>query len=79
MLELDELIDGLLAAIQRNVPSDYVSLNDIGPDPDRVISVVTPPAPGAALPGLRRIRLPEPADAPLHARRSTAAPTASPT
>jgi DNA-binding CsgD family transcriptional regulator len=45
MLELDELIDGLLVAIQRNVPSDYVSLNDIGPDTDRVISVVTPQPP----------------------------------
>jgi DNA-binding CsgD family transcriptional regulator len=45
MLELDELIDGLLAAIQRNVPSDYVSLNDIGPDTDRVIAVVTPELP----------------------------------
>jgi DNA-binding CsgD family transcriptional regulator len=42
MLELDELIEGLLAAIGRNVPSDYVSLNDIGPDTDRVLAVVTP-------------------------------------
>lgn len=45
MLELDELIDGMLAAIQRNVPSDYVSLNDIGPDTERVISVVVPEPP----------------------------------
>jgi DNA-binding CsgD family transcriptional regulator len=45
MLELDELIDGLLVAIGRNVPSDYVSLNDIGPDTDRVISVMTPEPP----------------------------------
>jgi DNA-binding CsgD family transcriptional regulator len=45
MLELDELIDGMLAAIQRNVPSDYVSLNDIGPDTERVISVMIPDAP----------------------------------
>jgi DNA-binding CsgD family transcriptional regulator len=45
MLELDELIDGLLAAIARNVPSDYVSLNDIGPDDDRVIAVVVPQPP----------------------------------
>jgi DNA-binding CsgD family transcriptional regulator len=45
MLELDELIDGMLDAVQRNVPSDYVSLNDIGPDRDRVISVMIPPAP----------------------------------
>jgi DNA-binding CsgD family transcriptional regulator len=45
MLDLDELIDGLLVAIQRNVPTDYVSLNDIGPDTDRVIAVVTPDLP----------------------------------
>jgi DNA-binding CsgD family transcriptional regulator len=45
MLELDELIDGMLTAIQRNVPSDYVSLNDIGPDRDRVIAVMVPEAP----------------------------------
>jgi DNA-binding CsgD family transcriptional regulator len=45
MLELDELIDGMLVAIQRNVPSDYVSLNDIGPDTERVISVVIPELP----------------------------------
>ncbi len=45
MLDLDELIDGLLVAIRRNVPSDYVSLNDIGPDTDRVIAVVTPDLP----------------------------------
>jgi DNA-binding CsgD family transcriptional regulator len=45
MLELDELIDGMLVAVQRNIPSLYVSLNDIGPDPDRVISVVRPELP----------------------------------
>jgi DNA-binding CsgD family transcriptional regulator len=45
MLELDELIDGMLAAIGRNIPSDYVSLNDIGPDRDRVIAVMVPEAP----------------------------------
>lgn len=42
MLDLDELIDGMLLAIQRNLPSDYVSINDIGPDTERVIAVVTP-------------------------------------
>jgi DNA-binding CsgD family transcriptional regulator len=45
MLELDELIDGMLAGIARNVPADYVSLNDIGPDPERVVSVVVPDLP----------------------------------
>jgi DNA-binding CsgD family transcriptional regulator len=45
MLELDELIDGMLDALHRNVPSDYVSLNDVGPDTERVLSVMTPDAP----------------------------------
>jgi DNA-binding CsgD family transcriptional regulator len=43
MLELDELIDGLLVAFERNLPSDYVSINDVGPDTERVISVIQPP------------------------------------
>lgn len=45
MLELDELIDGLLAALDRNLPSDFVSINDVGPDPARVIAVISPPQP----------------------------------
>jgi DNA-binding CsgD family transcriptional regulator len=45
MLDLDELIDGLLAALARHLPSDFVSINDIGPDRDRVISVISPPQP----------------------------------
>jgi DNA-binding CsgD family transcriptional regulator len=45
MLDLDELVEGLLAAFERNVPSDYVSINDVGPDPERVIAVMRPLAP----------------------------------
>jgi DNA-binding CsgD family transcriptional regulator len=45
MLDLDELIDGFLAAFERNVPADFVSINDIGPDTERVIAVVIPPQP----------------------------------
>jgi DNA-binding CsgD family transcriptional regulator len=45
LLELDELVDGMLAALQRNVPSEYVSINDIGPSPEEVIAVITPPQP----------------------------------
>jgi DNA-binding CsgD family transcriptional regulator len=44
-LELDELRDGLLAAIRTVVPCDYVSLNQVGPDPDRNWSIVEPPMP----------------------------------
>ncbi len=45
MLDLDELVAGLLAAFDRNLPSDYVSINDVGPDPERVISVIRPEQP----------------------------------
>jgi hypothetical protein len=31
LLDLDELADGLLATLQRNFASDFVSINDIGP------------------------------------------------
>jgi DNA-binding CsgD family transcriptional regulator len=45
LLDLDELADGLLASLKRALPSDFVSINDIGPDRERVVSVVSPPQP----------------------------------
>ncbi|HTT95479.1 MAG TPA: LuxR C-terminal-related transcriptional regulator [Solirubrobacterales bacterium] len=45
LLDLDELADGLLATFDRNFPSDFVSINDVGPDRERVISVISPPQP----------------------------------
>jgi DNA-binding CsgD family transcriptional regulator len=45
MLDLDELVDGLLQALQRAVPSDWVSINDVGPDPEGTIAVVIPEEP----------------------------------
>ncbi len=45
LLDLDELADGLLDTLQRNFPSDFVSINDVGPDQDRVIAVISPPQP----------------------------------
>ncbi|HEY2717494.1 MAG TPA: helix-turn-helix transcriptional regulator [Solirubrobacterales bacterium] len=45
MLDLDELAIGLLVALQRLLPSDFVSINDVGPDPERVISLIEPPQP----------------------------------
>jgi DNA-binding CsgD family transcriptional regulator len=45
LLDLDELADGLLATFERNFPSDFVSINDIGPDQERVISLISPPQP----------------------------------
>jgi DNA-binding CsgD family transcriptional regulator len=45
MLDLDELADGLVAVFGHYVPSDFVSINDVGPDREWVISVVSPPQP----------------------------------
>ena len=45
LLDLDELIDGLLASLRRIFSSDFVSINDIGPDQDRVMAVISPPQP----------------------------------
>jgi DNA-binding CsgD family transcriptional regulator len=44
-LDLDELRHGLLAALHRVLPSDYVSLNDIGPSPDGIVTIMQPEAP----------------------------------
>jgi DNA-binding CsgD family transcriptional regulator len=45
LLERDQLVDAMLAALQRNLPSDYVSINDIGPTPEEVVAVISPPQP----------------------------------
>ncbi len=45
LLELPELRDGLLAALDRVVPSDWVSINEIGASPDDVYVVVRPALP----------------------------------
>jgi DNA-binding CsgD family transcriptional regulator len=45
LLELGELREGLLAALDRAVPSDYVSINEIAPDLIDMYSVVRPALP----------------------------------
>jgi DNA-binding CsgD family transcriptional regulator len=45
LLEIDELRDGLLVALRGAVPCDYVSLNQVGPDPEQNWSIVEPPMP----------------------------------
>lgn len=45
MLDLDTFRPGLLDAIRRAVPSDWASLNDIGPEPGDALSLVEPPLP----------------------------------
>ena len=42
LLDLNEFRDGLLIALGREVPSDYVSLNHIAPDPAQIWSVSAP-------------------------------------
>jgi DNA-binding CsgD family transcriptional regulator len=44
LLEIEEFRLGLLQALKRAVPSDWVSLNDIGPDPESISVIMDPPA-----------------------------------
>ncbi|MCW3032008.1 MAG: hypothetical protein QOK19_432 [Solirubrobacteraceae bacterium] len=45
LLDIDELRHGLLDALHRALPSDYISLNDIGPGPLDVVALMTPDVP----------------------------------
>lgn len=47
MLDVPELVDGMLTVLHRVVRSDYVSINDIGPGPGGVVAVIVPPQPEA--------------------------------
>jgi DNA-binding CsgD family transcriptional regulator len=47
LLDLDELRHGLLDALNRALPSRYVSLNDIGPEPDQIVALMRPEASAA--------------------------------
>jgi DNA-binding CsgD family transcriptional regulator len=49
LLGIEELRRGLLDALHRALPSDYVSLNDVGPGRGDVVSIVQPDAPAALL------------------------------
>jgi DNA-binding CsgD family transcriptional regulator len=43
-LDIDELRCGLLEALDRVLPSDYVSLNEMGPGPQDIVAVMQPEA-----------------------------------
>jgi DNA-binding CsgD family transcriptional regulator len=43
LLEIEEFCNGLLEALHRAVPSHWVSLNDVGADPDTTWGIVDPP------------------------------------
>ena len=49
LLEIEELRRGLLAALGRFLPSDYISLNDVHPDPARIVTIIEPEAPAELL------------------------------
>jgi DNA-binding CsgD family transcriptional regulator len=42
LLDIDELRFGLLDAIHRALPSDYVSLNEVGPGPEDILALIRP-------------------------------------
>ena len=63
LLEIEEFREGLLAAVHRAVATDWVSLNDIGPDPGRSgDGQAAPDHHRGRAAGVRALRLPEPAD-----------------
>src|SRR5664279_3725204 len=43
LLDLPEFRDGLLAALRAELPCDYISLNQVAPEPEQNWSVVQPP------------------------------------
>jgi DNA-binding CsgD family transcriptional regulator len=45
LLELDEYRTGVLTALHRAVPADWIGLSDVGPDPQSIVELVDPPVP----------------------------------
>jgi DNA-binding CsgD family transcriptional regulator len=45
LLDLDEFRGGLMRGLQSVLPSDWVSLNDLGPDPATAVVLIEPPFP----------------------------------
>lgn len=43
LLEIEEFRDGLLSSLREAVPSDWASLNWLGPDPEHTMTIVEPP------------------------------------
>lgn len=55
LLELDEFRRGLLHGLRRVVPADWISLNDVGPDPDTTATIIHPPYPAELLEAFVRL------------------------
>ena len=49
LLEIEEFRVGLLEALSDAVPSDWASLNEVGPDPAETFSIVEPPLGASSL------------------------------
>jgi DNA-binding CsgD family transcriptional regulator len=45
LLDIRELRVGMLRALRRALPSDYASLNDVGPRPEQIVAIIEPEAP----------------------------------
>jgi DNA-binding CsgD family transcriptional regulator len=45
LLELDEYRTGVLTALHRAVPADWIGLSDVGADPQSIFEIVDPPPP----------------------------------
>jgi DNA-binding CsgD family transcriptional regulator len=45
LLEIGEFRAGLLEALPRVVPADWVSINEVAPDPQGTVALIEPPAP----------------------------------
>jgi DNA-binding CsgD family transcriptional regulator len=53
--DLDEFRPGILEVLNRAVPSPWVSYNEVGLEPDKIYSLVLPPAPEGLLPVFARL------------------------
>jgi DNA-binding CsgD family transcriptional regulator len=60
LLELEEFRDGLLGALRRAVPADWVAISDVGPDPDTIMEIIDPPYPAAVEQAFRRLYVQNP-------------------
>jgi DNA-binding CsgD family transcriptional regulator len=60
LLDIDELRHGLLDAMHRALPSDYISLNDVGPGTREVVALMKPEGTPDSLEGWTRLAFENP-------------------
>src|ERR1035437_411514 len=49
LLDIDELRHEMLRALERSLPSDYISLNDVSSEPQDIVTLIEPVASTAML------------------------------